>query len=238
MQAPDTGPTFCRPCAYEALEHALPTLETVDGFVDSVLAVAMHSLEDLDAEEIKKGLDSLAESILARIQSREPEALLAHLHVVLFEHEGFAGDLDDFHHPKNGLLPCVLQSRRGMPILLSLVYYLIGARIGLQICGVNSPWHFLSSVTMRQSTVYIDPFFGGRLMSREEALDCLTRARGEPIPESYGDPLRATSHREWLLRIVRNLEHSFSRHESYEDLAAMIELRQLIERGSSTTSAA
>ena len=64
-------------------------------------------------------------------------AVLAHLHEVLFDEEGFAGNVDDYYNVANSYLPVVLETRRGIPISLTLLYKLVAERLGLPVQGVK-----------------------------------------------------------------------------------------------------
>ena len=45
-----------------------------------------------------------------------------------FQELGFAGNVNDYYDPRNSYLHCVLQTRRGIPITLALLYVEIAAR--------------------------------------------------------------------------------------------------------------
>ena len=62
---------------------------------------------------------------------------------VLFEEEGFAGNLERYYNALNSYLPVVLNARRGLPIVLGLIYKAVGESAGLLVEGINAPGHFL-----------------------------------------------------------------------------------------------
>ncbi len=74
------------------------------------------------------------------------------------------GNTLDYHHPRNCFLPWVIEFRCGLPITLTLVYILIGQRIGLPIQGISAPGHFLA----RLGDTIFDPYHGGRIVSDDE----------------------------------------------------------------------
>jgi regulator of sirC expression with transglutaminase-like and TPR domain len=48
-----------------------------------------------------------------------------------FFHElGFAGNVNDYYDRRNSLLPCVLATRRGIPITLAVLYIELARRSG------------------------------------------------------------------------------------------------------------
>ena len=69
----------------------------------------------------------------SRVRGQQPQAMLAHLHALLFEEEGFSGNVDDYYNTANNLIPIVLKTRRGLPITLSLVYKNVAGRLGIPV---------------------------------------------------------------------------------------------------------
>ena len=87
----------------------------------------------------------------------------------LFDREQFGGDCRIITHPSAGLLPFVLAYRRGLPVVLCLVYYVLARRLGLRCRGVSLPGHFLVRVGNGRGML-IDPFSGGQSVTAEEAV--------------------------------------------------------------------
>jgi regulator of sirC expression with transglutaminase-like and TPR domain len=125
------------------------------------------------------------------------EALRRYLH----ETCGFHGNTEDYYDPENSFLSSVLVRRTGIPITLALVYLTIGRRIGVPLVGIGMPMHFLIGFRTAGSYRYLDPFFGGREVSRGECLLLLERAGFEPA-ERY---LRSAPVVGILERMARNL---------------------------------
>jgi regulator of sirC expression with transglutaminase-like and TPR domain len=83
---------------------------------------------------------------------------------VLGEVHGFAGDRDEYDHPDNSMLDRVLERRRGLPILLSVVYVAAAGRAGVPLQGVGLPGHFVVGHFGAEPPVLLDPFGGGGLL--------------------------------------------------------------------------
>jgi regulator of sirC expression with transglutaminase-like and TPR domain len=94
----------------------------------------------------------------------EPDGLDA-LVRVLGEDEGFRGDAERYDAPENSHLPTVLERRRGLPILLSIVYVEVARRAGLSLHAVNFPGHVLVAAPSENGFPRVlDPFHGGQLL--------------------------------------------------------------------------
>jgi regulator of sirC expression with transglutaminase-like and TPR domain len=220
-------PLYCRPAAFDAFLAQLPSLEETDSLVRAAVAVAMHKLDDCQLDSVNATLDQLAAEIRGRVSSGNENALVAQLHQVLFDEYGFTGNVDDYYNPENSYLPCVLRSRRGIPVTLALVYKSVAQRLGLAVRGINSPAHFLAAVEVDGSWMTIDPFERGLVLSRDEVFDRLEKLAGTPLDRS-DDLLATATHSQWLARIIRNLEQVFTRRDQINDALAMREFLGLV----------
>jgi len=79
----------------------------------------------------------------------------------------FSGDANNYYHPDNSRLSLVVERRRGLPILLSCIWIVIGEVAGVDVQGVGMPGHFLARVG-GDGGILVDPFGGGRIRSPEE----------------------------------------------------------------------
>ena len=217
------APLYCRPEAYQFFLEQLPLLHSTDGLVRAAIAVSMHALDDLDPERVEQRLKIMSLRVIERSPSGRVAALLANMHTVLFEEEGFAGSTEHYYNALNSYLPAVLNSRRGLPVLLSLLYKTVAEGAGLTVEGINAPGHFMVRVRCDNRWMIVDPFFRGQVLSREEAFKRLDRVAQRPLPRI--DVLLATAtHAQWLTRILGNLRQLFATEGRREDLAAMSEL--------------
>jgi regulator of sirC expression with transglutaminase-like and TPR domain len=218
----------CQPAAYEFFCEQLPVLHTTAGLRRAAIAVSLHALDDVDPHRVERRLEILSLRVLERSPSKRPAAILANLHAVLFEEEGFVGDMQGYYNALNSYLPAVLNSRRGLPILLSLVYKLVADGTGLTVHGVNAPGHFMVRVACDGAWMIVDPFFGGQVLSREEAFHRMERVTDRPLPRCE-EFLATPTHSQWIARILGNLRQLFLAEERLDDLAAMNELAAALE---------
>jgi regulator of sirC expression with transglutaminase-like and TPR domain len=193
-------------------------------------------------------IDTIADSIRARaprlasprgpdgtttgpVEPRMVEPLMAHLHTVFFDEQGYHGDTENYYNPLNSYLPAVMERRVGLPVTLTLLYKAVGERIGLRIDGIDAPGHFMAGVRSERDgeehVLLIDPFDRGRLLTRDEALQRVETVTSRSVEDDHGALAAATNAR-WIERMLHNLLAVF-RHENRErDAAAMLELRSLL----------
>ncbi|MEM9415447.1 MAG: transglutaminase-like domain-containing protein [Planctomycetota bacterium] len=230
-------PLHCRLDAFTALRDQMPELETTRGLVRAAVAVSMHELDHADIINVEIEIDDYARQVLDRVNNpHDARALVAHTHHILFEEARFRGNLGDYDNPRNSYLGSVLRTRLGLPITLSLLYKAVLDGVGVACHGINAPGHFLAALPAHATAqivgddpiTFIDPFAGGRLLTREEAMQRVHQTSPHAFLED-GDPLTIASHKQWLLRLLRNLITGFERRGEHGDTAAMLEMTRMVE---------
>ena len=155
-------------------------------------------------------LDALAHQVRVGLGTDpHPGVLARQIGAVLFDEEGFAGDTEDYYDPLNSCLPAVLERKRGMPILLSLVFMEVGRRSGLAVDGVGAPGHFLVKFSDGVHDRYLDPFNGGQEVPGHHLRAQIRAALGDAVStDAYLEPV---TKRQILGRILTNLKGSYLR---------------------------
>lgn len=221
------APVCCRESAWRTLKLAITSLDSSEGLLQAAVAIAAHQLDHADYREVQATIERLARKVRRSVRGPQPQALLAHLHDLLFDTLGFCGDSDDYFNPLNSYVPAALQLRRGLPITLSLIYKCIAERLDLEVQGVGLPGHFIVSVREEWSTLLVDPFHAGRLLTHEDARELIHELFGDELQWSE-DLLAPVSHRHWIGRILQNLLHVFNESGQHENVAATIEMQMLL----------
>lgn len=115
---------------------------------------------------------------------------------------GFAGSGADYGDLRSSLLHEVLRRRRGLPILLSVLWVEVALRAGVTAYRVGLPGHFVAGVGDPEGDhVLVDPFRGGRLLPAARA-SALAQAAGVTV---IGDVLRPWDEVETLHRVLTNI---------------------------------
>ncbi len=221
------APICCNKKAFDALAGDAAEVETPEGLVRGAVALSLHQYPQGDADEAVRTLHQMADVVRSRVKGTQPQALLAHLHDYLFDELGFHGEEQETTHPGQCYLPHVLRSRRGLPILLSVVYVTVARWAGLNAWGVGLPGHFLAGVECDGSRLLIDPFAGGRVLNPFDAAEKMRSIFG-PETDFSADMLEPVGHRIWLTRMMQNLLRTFGSAGQYADVGAMLEMEMLL----------
>ncbi|MEU6171099.1 transglutaminase-like domain-containing protein [Streptantibioticus parmotrematis] len=140
-------------------------------------------------EDTLRALDRLADRVGARLPSSggepSPQEWAAAFADVLGTRCGLHGRASDYERLESSLLHAVLRRRRGLPILLSVVWTEVGRRLGAPVYGVALPGHFVVGVGDPHGRyVLADPFHGGVPVSGDDA----ERLAGGPVPPRALEP--------------------------------------------------
>ena len=192
----------------------------------AALLLAGEEYPDLEPEGYLARLDGLAAETAAASSGPDREALAKALNTHLFDHLGFSGNPADYYNPENSFLNRVLDTRRGIPITLSVVYLEVGRRLGLECYGVGMPGHFL--VGLADLDLYLDPFHSGGLLS---AADCRRLAQEMFGPTLAWDDafLAPCPKKSILFRMLNNLRQIYLRQRDYRRAVAALQRMTLID---------
>lgn len=115
---------------------------------------------------------------------------------------GFHGTPGDYRRLESSFLHEVLRRRRGLPILLSVVWMEVARRAGAPVYGVALPGHFVVGFGPPEEQVLADPFNGGRVLTGGDA-DVLVRgATGAALDPSMLEPAAPL---DVVLRVLNNI---------------------------------
>ncbi len=227
-----SGPmTFETPTALEFFA-TLVADDTSLSVVEAAASIAQDEFPQLDSQAVLADIDALAARLKRRFPADAvPVQRLRWLNRFFFQDLGFAGNVNDYYDPHNSYLHKVLETRRGIPITLAVLYMELATQIGLTARGVSFPGHFLIKLRMNTGQqlgeVVIDPFTGQSL-SREELDELLApykRSRG--LQGDFDVPmglfLQSATPREIVARMLRNLKEVHRNTQNWQRLLPVMQ---------------
>jgi regulator of sirC expression with transglutaminase-like and TPR domain len=157
------------------------------------LALALTAeFQPVDADRARATLEGLAAEVAS---GGDPGDEIAALVDVLARRHGFAGDTQQYDDPDNSMLDVVLERRRGLPILLSVVYVEVARRAGIAFAPFGLPGHFVCGHAGADPPLLVDPF-----------------NRGAPVLGEVSPALlRPWGPHETAMRMLNNVVSSFTR---------------------------
>jgi hypothetical protein len=209
---------------------------TVDLLTGAIL-VTRYQYPDLDEEKIKIKLDQITKDVWIELNEHltalEKVRILNH---IIFDVHGFSGNTTNYHAPQNSYINNVIETKKGNPLSLSLLYATICQRLNIPVYGVNLPQHFIlayvdennapESLNIEYSShtddvlFYVNPFSRGAVFSKKEIDAFLKQLNLEEDP-SYYSPC---TNLDMIKRLIANLIYSYeklgypSKKEELQDL--------------------
>ncbi|MFF4601659.1 transglutaminase-like domain-containing protein [Streptomyces sp. NPDC001339] len=165
-------------------------------------AEADPALDQTGMDEAQIELDRLA-GLLPYHPAGGPGAWARNLAELLGTRSGFAGSPGDYRWLDSSLLHKVLRRRRGLPILLSVVWMEVARRAGAPVYGVALPGHFVVGFGDPYGAhVLADPFAGGRLLTDDDAELLVAGATGGRLTAAVTEPADPL---DIALRVLNNI---------------------------------
>jgi regulator of sirC expression with transglutaminase-like and TPR domain len=199
--------------------------------LDGLFIIARYKYPELLKQTIINEIDKIRLDIWLEIRPEfgayEKIRIMNH---ILYNVYGFKGNTDHYHDPSNSFINNVLESKRGNPIMLAVVYMLVAQRLNMPIYGVNLPQHFVlgykdengiidisdafskaAHPTVRQSNgkilFYINAFNNGSVFSKANLEQFLKQIQIEPRLEFF----EPCSNIDIIKRVLRNLSVAYEK---------------------------
>lgn len=141
---------------------------------------------------------------------------------VLVGHYDFRGNRDDYYSPDNSYLNRVVDSRRGLPITLSLIWIEVARRLKWPVGGVGLPGHFVLRLDDPERFIIADPFHEGRSLSLEDCQQ-VVKKQSEGKSKFSQELLKAIGTRAILARLLNNLRNV------YQQNGNLLRLREVLQ---------
>ena len=205
------------------------------------LLIAQDAYPRLEVERYLGDIERMALRLRGRTpQTLGPEERVAALNEFLFEDLGYRGNTDEYYDPRNSYLNDVMDRRVGIPISLSVLYMVVGRRVGLPLEGVSFPGHFLVRLRMRSGVLVLDPFAAGAPLSEADLRERLQRvippglSPNVPVSELPLEQfLEAASNRQILARVLRNLKAIYRETDKPQQLLDVLNRMLMVSPDSS-----
>lgn len=209
---------------FDLIKDALKDWSQPDqqNLLEGALLIARYQYPDIDTAKIKKQIDQIKQDVWLELNENltalEKVKIINH---ILFDVHNFSGNTTNYHAPQNSYINNVLESKKGNPLLLSIIYTIIAQNLDIPIYGVNLPEHFIlcyvdiehmgvpSTEGNEGSNVffYINPFSKGAVFGQKEIDAFLKQLKLEPLAIFY----EPCSNLEIIKRLLRNLISSYEK---------------------------
>jgi regulator of sirC expression with transglutaminase-like and TPR domain len=190
--------------------------------------IATYQYPDLELERLKQDLEQIYyEAWLEFKPDLYAFDQIKVLNGVFFNKLKFGANTKNFHSPGNSMINVVLETRKGNPISLCVIYMLVARKLKLPVYGVNLPNLFILTYKDDKTQFYINAFNKGLIFSRQDIENYIHELHLAPQP-TFFEPC---SNLEIVRRVFRNLIMSFDKMGEHRKAEEVKELLLLIADG-------
>lgn len=190
--------------------------------------VATYQYPDLEIEKLRQELEQIYyEAWLEFKPDLYPFDQVKVLNGVLFNKLKFGANTKNFHSPGNSMINIVLETHKGNPITLCIIYLLVAQKLKMPVSGVNLPNLFIVTYKDEKNQFYINAFNKGLIFSKQDIENYIHELRLTP-QDSFFQPCSTL---EIIRRVFRNLIMSFDKMGEHEKAEEVKELLLLIADG-------
>lgn len=209
--------------------------------LQGAIIIAKYQYPGLDESRIHKTIEEIRRDIWLELNSNQTAFEQVKIfNRIFFDTHHFHGDSKNYNSPTNSFINTVIESKKGNPLSLSLLYSVIAQSLKIPIYGVNLPNHFilaymdeagvLSFVNQKNKVnygvlFYINAFSKGNIFN-ENAIHEFLKNLNLPSNREYFEPCSNTA---ILKRMLTNLIASFQQVGNSEKVQELTALRSILD---------
>lgn len=214
--------------------------------LEGVVLVAQFKYPHLQKNVIREEIDKI--KLNAWLEMRHditPFEKVKILNYAFYKIHGFSGNVDNYQSSSNSFINEVLDSKKGNPIMLCIIYMLVAQNLKLPVFGINLPQHFmlafleedkmsLSNFDFNQSNkisaenksvlFYINAFHMGGVFTKTSLEQFVQQMKIQSNPAYYLPCDNLTI----VKRVLRNLAASFKFEEQQQSANMVYEILYLL----------
>lgn len=130
------------------------------------------------------------------------------------EELGLHGEAAYLSDPGSHFLHRVLETGRGIPISLSVLYLYVANELGIPLQPISTPARFLTRLQTDAGNLYVDAFDQGRILTEPECIGLIRTITGAPASEVRRF-LRPADERSIVIRMLQNLKTVYGSQEQW-----------------------
>jgi regulator of sirC expression with transglutaminase-like and TPR domain len=196
-----------------------------ESLLEGMWLISLYQYPDTELNDLNKEIEQIYYDIWVELkEDLHPYDQIKIINGALFTKLKFRANTKNFHSPNNSFLKSVLESKKGNPISLSVIYMLVAEKLGLPIYGVNLPNLFIITYKSEEVQFYVNAFNRGLIFSKKDIDNYLANLNLTPKPIYY----EPCSNEDIIKRVLRNLIMAFEKlgehHKSEEVKELLIEV--------------
>ncbi len=176
--------------------------------LEGMWLVATYHYPDLELEQLKKDLEQVYYDVWLEFKPEaHPFDKIRLLNSVFFSKLKFRANTKNFHSPGNSMINVVLETKKGNPTSLCIIYMLVAQKLKLPVSGVNLPNLYILVYKAEETQFYINVFNRGLIFSKSD-IDNYLGHLNLTSKDTFYEPCENL---ETIKRVIRSLIVSFEK---------------------------
>ncbi len=215
------------------------TVSSEKDLLEGAIIIAKFQYPDLDDSQIYNSIQAIRKDIWLELNDNQTAYEQVKIfNRIFFGMHHFQGDTKNYYSPVNSCINVVMESKKGNPLVISLIYSIIAQKLDLPIYGVNLPNHFILAYMDDKGTgflsntqneygvlFYINAFSKGSVFDAAEIKSFLDELKLS-YERTFFEPCSNTS---IILRMINNLIASYQQIGNAEKVEALIRLKEILD---------
>ncbi|MFY0654051.1 MAG: transglutaminase family protein [Cyclobacteriaceae bacterium] len=200
--------------------------EGAEDLLEGMMLIANYQYPDLNLKYLKRKFEQYYYEAWKEFKNdMDPIQQVKVLNDVMFNKLKFRPNSKNFHAPSNSMINIVMDSKKGNPLSLCVIYLIIAQRLKMPVYGVNLPNLFILTYKTEDTQFYINVFNNGLIFSTED-IDNYIQQLNLSKSDIFYEPC---SHVAIVTRCLRNLIGAFDKLGEYKKSDDVKELLMVIE---------
>jgi hypothetical protein len=112
--------------------------------LEGAFLIAKYNFPDIEHEEIYQRIEKIKRDAWLQMNDNlTPLEQIRVLNHIIYNIHKFTRNNTDFYSPKNSYINQVLETKKGNPVSLAILYLVVGNKLGLPVYGVNLSKNFI-----------------------------------------------------------------------------------------------
>lgn len=208
--------------------------------LEGALIVARFQYPGLDVNRVKAEIERIRRAIWIEMNPNQTSfEKIRTFNQVFFGENRFEGDTKNYNSPLNSLVNTVLETKKGNPLTLSLIYSVIAQSLKLPVYGVNLPnhfvlaymdEHFINATTGKESPYgvlfYINAFSKGSILQESDIQQFVAKLNLNE-KRAYFEPCPNT---QIIKRMIINLIAAFQKNGNAQKVNELMAMKKLFDQ--------
>ncbi|UCH13401.1 MAG: transglutaminase family protein [Bacteroidales bacterium] len=204
--------------------------------LEGAFYVAQYQFPDINMADMEREIENIRKDVWLEINDNLTALEKVRiLNYIIFDIYKYSKNITDIYSPQNSYINQVINTKKGNPVSLSVIYLSVANRLELPIYGVSLPKNFIlaykddykpynSDNGGDEILFYINPFDNGAVLGKREIEYYISNQKLEQ-DETYYTPC---SNVEIIIQLINNLVLSYDRLSLHDKAEKYKELLQTL----------